>query len=406
MFRIQVPLLLAAALLVLAVNGAVVLDRSRPTGALTVADGGLDRPPGTSPSPSGTEPDGTGVEDVLSADGPGTAEDERRDVDVPVAVPSSPGEGVELPSELTSAEETDPGQHPGYTTRPVDARTTLDREHYYEGEPVVAAVEVCNDDPKRPARYELAEQEGEFHLIASNHRGEEQVSLFGGQGGPDGEIRELAPGTCIGHRFVWDRTRNGQAVEPGPWEIFAGWRAWQLGGPEAREPARQWIELHDVPRPGDSDPPVDDDRDYAYDVTVDLELDRALYRTGESVAYTIRLCNVTDGDLTWEYAENLDRPVALHLFNPDDTDAHADLRNGYAPARGETVGTERVRLPANDCLSWNGVWKQTRGKFELDGRGDGDPFGPGDVIATVVAEGHCLEYDVRHPDDEVRFTID
>lgn len=251
---------------------------------------------------------------------------------------------------------------------------------------MIATVEVCNNDPKRPARYEMIEQEGEFHLVASNHRGQEQVSIFGGTGGREGEIRELASATCIGHRFVWDRTRNGQAVEPGPWEIFAGWRGWQLDGPEAGEPDRQWVELHDVPRPDGNDAAVDDDRDYSYDVTIDLEPDKTVYRTGESVAFVIRLCNVTDEDRTWKYAENLDRPVSLHLYNPDNFDAHADLRNGYTPARGETVGTKRVRLPAGGCLSWNGAWQQTRGRFEMNGRSDGDPFGSGNVTATVVAE--------------------
>lgn len=185
----------------------------------------------------------------------------------------------------------------------------------------------------------------------------------------------------------------------------AAWRGWQWDATATASVDRQWIELHDEPRPSEADPPVDDDRTYTYDVSVDLELDKADHQTGGSVAFTIRMCNVTDGDLTWEYAENLDRPVSLHLYNPDDFDAHADLRNGYEPERGETVHTRQVRLPATDCLSWSGVWKQTRGPFETDGRGDGDPFGAGSVIATVVAEGRCIEYDVRHPDDEVRFTI-
>lgn len=396
----QVALLLAAAL-VLTVNGIIVLDRSGPTGALTVGDGGLAEP---SPVPGGTRAeDSTGVDDVLSDSGPARAEgDPPPDIDV--RAPSPPSTTVDVEPELRS-DEPRGGEHPAYTTRPVDARTTLDREHYYEGEPVVATVEVCNNDATRPARYEMTEREGEFHLIGGNHRGQEQVSIFGGRGGGEGEIRQIPPGACIGHRFVWDRTRSGEPVEAGPWVISANWRGWQWDATATASADRQWIELHDGPRPSEADPPVDDDRTYTYDVTVDLELDKARYQTGESVAFTIRMCNVTDGDLTWEYAENLDRPVSLHLYNPDDFDAHADLRNGYEPERGETVHTRQIRLPANDCLSWSGVWKQTRGSFETDGRGAGDPFGAGDVVATVVAEGRCIEYDVRHPDDEVRFTI-
>ncbi|MBW3561209.1 MAG: hypothetical protein KY437_01800, partial [Actinobacteria bacterium] len=68
--RMQVPLLLAA-VLVLTVNGVVVLDRSGPTSALTVGDGGLTAP---SPAPNGMHTEDNAVIDVLSRNDPGRAE--------------------------------------------------------------------------------------------------------------------------------------------------------------------------------------------------------------------------------------------------------------------------------------------------------------------------------------------
>lgn len=395
-------LLLVAAAMLAGIDLALVVDRSQPASGPVIS--------GVEPAAEVSDPV---VARVGPTDGPsGSGGTTPSPGPTPTAAPAGPAPADTAPTTTGAASDDEDGvsdhetvvPDAGYARTPVSILATFDHEHYYAGEPVITDIRVCNQDDGRSARYVMQDPEGEFSFAAGDERGFNQVHLIGGRPGTDGEVRELAPGGCTEHRFVWDRTRDGAPVAPGPWQVSGNWAGFQLEAdrhPTHPEPA--WIQLHDEPRPPGPEEPVPDDRDLTYDVTVHVEVPGDTFRVGEDIPFTIRLCNETDRDLTWGYPETLERPVQLGLHTGGDHPVSAGLRNGYE-ARGG-VGEAQLHLAARSCVPWRPIWKQTRGQFEMDGSGTGEPFGTGTVMADVVADGGCIEYHCRIPDAATTFTI-
>lgn len=132
------------------------------------------------------------------------------------------------------------------------------------------------------------------------------------------------------------------------------------------------------------------------EITVQIVLPKTRFAIGETVPFTLRMCNETAEDIMWGYPEHQERPVAFGFTTNTEEPSSAVLRNGD---EGHTQGAViYLELPAQDCVSWGGHWEQTLGVFDLDGTGSGEPFPSGAVEATLTADGGVDGRNIRHPE--------
>lgn len=140
------------------------------------------------------------------------------------------------------------------------------------------------------------------------------------------------------------------------------------------------------------------------EITVQIVLPKTRFAPGETVPFTLRMCNETAEDIMWGYSDHQDHPLMFGFTrNTEDPDSAA-LRNGDEghTHQGAVI---YLRLPAHDCVSWSGRWEQTLGLFDLDGTSTGEPFPPGELEATLTADGGVDGRNIRHPEYYVTMFI-
>lgn len=170
---------------------------------------------------------------------------------------------------------------------------------------------------------------------------------------------------------------------------------------EATEPSPSETDSP-VPVPSSSSTPAEPDHgeiraDDGGEVTVQIVLPKTRFALGETVPFTLRMCNQTPQDIMWGYPEHQDRPVQFGFIRNSDDPSWAQLRNGDQGHTNQGA-VAYLRLPADDCVSWSGRWEQTLGPFDLDGTGAGQQFPPGQLDATLTADGGVDGRNVRHPE--------
>lgn len=139
------------------------------------------------------------------------------------------------------------------------------------------------------------------------------------------------------------------------------------------------------------------------EVTVQIVFPKTRFAVGESVPFTLHMCNETTEDIMWGYPEHQERPVEFGFTTNTEEPSSAALRNGD---EGHTQGAVTyLELPAHDCVSWGGRWEQTLGLFDLDGTSSGEPFPSGEVQATLTADGGVDGRNIRHPEHYVTVFI-